>query len=77
MGNPKMSKVDNWQYRKYRVNLARRAEARERGKVFVVEGYEGHSNLDSGPHVYDPQIIGYHVYYHFIPGLRQSKATNQ
>ena len=36
MDNPRMDKPDNSKYRKYRINLARRTEARERGEICLL-----------------------------------------
>ena len=63
LGNPSHSQPDNPRYRKYRINLARREEARARGKMFVAKGYELRSDVRSGPPIYDPQIVGCYVYY--------------
>ena len=63
LGSPSLDKPGNPRYRKYRINLARREEARQRGKMFVANGYEVRSDVGSGPPVYDPQIVGCYVYY--------------
>ena len=86
MDNPRMDKPDNSKYRKYRINLARRTEARERGEMFVAQGYELRSNATAGPHVYDPQIVGCYIYYRTqkagwqlaqVMGLQEGAAAQQ
>lgn len=63
MENLKTDKRDNSKYRKYRVNLAKRAEVRERRKMFVARGYEPREDVDAGPHAHDPQIVDCYIYY--------------
>lgn len=52
LGSPSLEKPDNPKYRKYRINLARREEARQWGQMFVANGYELRCDAKSGCYVY-------------------------
>ena len=78
-----MEKADDPKYRRYRINLARREEARKRGRMYVAKGYILRSDTNSGPHVYDPDVVGCYVYFRTqkvgwqlaqVVGLRENAA---
>lgn len=54
LGDPEQWFGDNEKYRKYRVNVARRAEARRRGEMFVAKGYKTLCQEIEGPDCMTP-----------------------
>lgn len=63
LGDPEQNYGDKAKYRKYRVNIERRTEAREQRSRFVAKGYEVSCHEKAGPDVYHPDIVDCYVDY--------------
>ena len=57
-GEPVQVRWDNTKYRRYRIQVAKRAIAREKGERHVPTGYMVCCDVRARPSLYSPDIVG-------------------
>ena len=62
-GEPLQLRGDNTKYRRYRVQVAKRAIARETGERHLPTGYMVCCDVRARPSLYSPDIVGSYIYF--------------